>query len=103
MCFNEIEEKWYNFNDSMVTEIKPPDVDKDLQTPRAYVLFYMRRGFECSDADDFNKIKVSSTGAADWLFKKAKAAAVIEEAIQKEKAAKEPKGKVAADPPNFKG
>lgn len=49
MCFNEVEEKWYNFNDSVVTEVKPPDVDKDLETPRAYVLFYMRRGFECAD------------------------------------------------------
>jgi hypothetical protein len=103
MCFNEIEEKWYNFNDSMVTEVKPPDVDKDLQTPRAYVLFYMRRGFECSDQEDFDKIKVSSTGAADWLFKKAKDAALIEEAAAKEKAAKEGKSKVSADPPNFKG
>lgn len=49
MCFNEIEEKWHNFNDSMVTEVKPEDVDRDLVTPRAYVLFYARRGFECSE------------------------------------------------------
>lgn len=49
MCFNEVEEKWFNFNDSFVTEVKPPDVDKDLITPRAYVLFYMRRGFVCAD------------------------------------------------------
>jgi len=49
MCFNEIEEKWHNFNDSMVSEVKPHEVDQDLVTPRAYVLFYARRGFECAD------------------------------------------------------
>lgn len=83
MCFNEIEEKWHNFNDSMVSEVKPQDLDQDLVTPRAYVLFYARRGFECADQEDFNGIKVSSTGAADWLFKKAKEARDKEEEMEK--------------------
>ena len=59
-CYNEVEEKWYNFNDSMVSECykglgKPSisELKEDIVTPRAYVLFYKRRGFKAESESDF--------------------------------------------------
>lgn len=51
-CFNEVYQKWYNFNDSQVSETykgigKPSlsDLKPDIVRSSAYVLFYKRRGF----------------------------------------------------------
>eukprot|EP01041_Mallomonas_annulata_P002523 gene2523-4905_t len=39
VCKNFVDEKWYSFNDSHVSEVNP----EEAVTPRAYVLFYQRR------------------------------------------------------------
>ena len=46
-CFNVAENKWYTYNDSMVSQIKTmfSDIREEVVTPAAYVLFYKKRGF----------------------------------------------------------
>ena len=69
-CFNEPENKWYTYNDSMVSQIKTlfSDLKDDIVTPSAYVLFYKQRGFSAKIKDDFDKIVLKSTGSADHLL-----------------------------------
>jgi hypothetical protein len=52
----------------MVNEIMD-NITEEIVTPRAYVLFYKKRGFNPSSEQDFEKIKVVSTGVADHFFK----------------------------------
>jgi len=53
----------------MVSEISlHSDLESELVTPRAYVLFYRRRGFSASTKADFDGLQVKSTGAADHLL-----------------------------------
>ena len=59
-CFNESHNKWFNFNDSMVSEvykgIGQPSLEElkpDIVKQSAYVLFYKRRGFKAESKEDF--------------------------------------------------
>ena len=67
-AFNTESNKWHNFNDSMVSEVKG-NLQEDIVTPRAYVLFYRKRGFNPSTKAHFDSIKLFSTGKADHLLK----------------------------------
>ena len=50
-------------------DVKAMSVKNEIVTPRAYVLFYKRRGFKCETSEDFEKIKIKSLGTADHLLK----------------------------------
>ena len=65
-CFNEVHQKWFNFNDSMVS---PVGEQSDIVTPRAYVLFYKRRGFKVETPEQFASIRLQETHLADHLIK----------------------------------
>ena len=41
----------------------------DIVTPRAYVLFYKRRGFKAESESDFQSIQIKPTGNSDHLIK----------------------------------
>lgn len=72
-CFNEAEGKWFNYDDSYVSEIKPGGyytgagmeqlqmderfLTSEIVTPRAYLLFYKRRGFRIDSKDEYESIK----------------------------------------------
>lgn len=75
-CFNEVYQKWYNFNDSQVSETyrgigKPSmsDLKPDIVRSSAYVLFYKRRGFQVETKEQFSQIQITPTGNADHLIK----------------------------------
>lgn len=67
-CFNQAHQKWFNFNDSFVSEVSPSDLRDDIVTPRAYVLFYQRRGFKVQKPEQFEEIKIKETHLADHLI-----------------------------------
>ena len=56
-CYNEPRKSWLNFNDSNVSDI---DDLTDLITPRAYVLFYKKRGFDPITLEDYQKLRVEA-------------------------------------------
>jgi hypothetical protein len=68
-CFNEVHQKWFNFNDSMVSEVSQQDLESDIVTPRAYVLFYKRRGFKIETPHDFLSIRLKESHLTDYLIK----------------------------------
>ena len=94
-CYNEAEGRWLHYNDSHVSEIKSgnsfsvnghgPDskmtsseqilnyvshhLKQELVTMHAYVLFYKRRGFDPKTQEDFDALKVASTGEMDHMIK----------------------------------
>ena len=74
-CYNETHDKWFNFNDSSVSEIykgvgKPSleELKPGLVKSSAYVLFYKRRGFALETKEDFEEIQIKSTGGSDHLI-----------------------------------
>lgn len=75
-CFNEIHQKWFNFNDSSVSEvykgIGQPSIDElkpHIVKSSAYVLFYKKRGFRLETKEDFEDIQIKATGNSDHLIK----------------------------------
>lgn len=69
-CFNREESKWYNFNDSFVKPFSAYDsLESEILTPRAYVLFYQKRGFELNTPEDFESIKRIPSGLHHNLLK----------------------------------
>lgn len=65
-------------HESQVSEVgsKPnhssPYIREQIVTPAAYVLFYIKRGFDPKGPEDFQKMKVSATHCADYMFEQAK-------------------------------
>lgn len=85
--YNEPAGKWFEYNDSIVKEIKKErniwdkssgDVDDSLDeaslrssvvTANAYVLFYKRRGLQMDSEGDYLRLKKSAKGHLDHIFK----------------------------------
>ena len=77
-CFNEAHQKWFNYNDSSVTEMKPlkaggapteHHLKREIVTEKAYILFYRRRNLKLVEKEDFESIKVKVTGGMDHMIK----------------------------------
>ena len=50
--------KWYDYNDSSVSEVYSYHGDNSVVTKDAYVLYYIRKDFASDGKIDFNKIKI---------------------------------------------
>lgn len=69
-CFNRQEGKWFNFNDSFVKPFSTFEtLESEILTPRAYVLFYQKRGFDLNTPEDFESIKRIPSGSHHKLLK----------------------------------
>jgi hypothetical protein len=67
-CFNHARQKWFYYNDTMVSELKG-DPQQEIVTNNAYVLFYRKRGFNPHTKEDFESIKVTCS-KSDALIQK---------------------------------
>jgi hypothetical protein len=67
-CLNETTQRWHNYNDSMVSDIDSNSIVNN----SAYVLFYKRRGFTLTTAEDFEKIRCQPSGHMEHLLQKTK-------------------------------
>ena len=50
--------KWYDYNDSSVSQVSMYNNDDDVVTKDAYVLYYIRKDLKAEGVIDFNKIRI---------------------------------------------